>query len=87
KPERFGQVLLACECDARGRLGLEARPYAPRERLRKALEAALSVATEPIAQAAVQRGAKGPEIGAAIGQARTAAVAQALERPEAPSLS
>ncbi|SFM77795.1 multifunctional CCA addition/repair protein [Variovorax sp. OV329] len=87
KPQRFEQVLLACECDARGRLGLEERAYPQRERLRAALQAALSVPTEPIAQAALQRGAKGPEIGAAIGQARTAAVAKALDSPEAPSLS
>lgn len=84
KPDRFEQVLLACECDARGRLGLEDRPYPPRERLRTALAAALSVATEPIAQDAVQRGAKGPEIGAAIGRARAEAVAQALGLHEAP---
>ncbi|MBS0340269.1 MAG: multifunctional CCA addition/repair protein [Proteobacteria bacterium] len=87
KPERFGQVLLACECDARGRLGLEDRPYAPRQRLQGALQAALAVATEPIAQAALQRGAKGPEIGAAIGRARAQAVAQALLASEAPSTS
>lgn len=27
KPERFGQILLACEADARGRSGFEERPY------------------------------------------------------------
>jgi len=84
KPERFEQALLACECDARGRLGLEERPYPQGERLRTALRAALSVQTEPIAQAALQRGAKGPEIGAAIGRERTAAVAIALGLNEAP---
>ncbi|MGR4869242.1 multifunctional CCA addition/repair protein [Variovorax sp. LARHSF232] len=78
KPERFDAALLACECDARGRLGLEARPYPQRARLRTALQAALAVETEPIAQAAQQRGAKGPEIGAAIGKARAVAIAQAL---------
>ncbi|MBA2676755.1 multifunctional CCA addition/repair protein, partial [Ramlibacter sp.] len=40
KPQRFEQVLLACECDARGRLGLEERPYPQRERLMQALRAA-----------------------------------------------
>ena len=82
KPERFDAALLACECDARGRLGLEERPYPQRARLRTALQAALAVETEPIAQAALQRGAKGPEIGAAIGKARTAAIAQTLDQPE-----
>ena len=52
KPERFDEVLLACECDARGRLGLEDSPYAPRPRLRAALAAARAVATEPIAREA-----------------------------------
>ena len=83
KPARFAEALLACECDARGRLGFESRPYPQRERLLAALQAALAVDTEPIAQAAQQRGAKGPEIGAAIGRARTAAVALALALPEA----
>ena len=37
KPQRFEDVLLACECDARGRLGLEERAYPQRERLLQAL--------------------------------------------------
>jgi len=78
KPERFGQALLACECDARGRAGLADRPYPQRARLAAALAAALAVPTEPIAHAALERGAKGPQIGAAIAQARVAAVAEAL---------
>ena len=84
KPERFEQALLACECDARGRLGLQERPYPQRQRLRSALAAALAVPTEPVAQAALQRGAKGPEIGAAISRARSEAVAQALGLRESP---
>ncbi|MDM0043220.1 multifunctional CCA addition/repair protein [Variovorax dokdonensis] len=79
KPDRFDDVLLACECDARGRLGFESRPYPPRERLWRALQAALAVQTEPLALAAQQRGATGPAIGAAIRDARTAAVAHALD--------
>jgi len=78
KPERFGQALLACECDARGRAGFADRPYPPRARLAAVLAAALAVATEPIAHAALARGAKGPAIGAAITEARVAAVAEAL---------
>ena len=34
RPERFAELLWACECDARGRLGLEDRDYPQRERLR-----------------------------------------------------
>jgi len=75
KPERFAQALLASECIASG--GASAHTET-RERLQAALCAAQTVATEPIAQAAQQGGAKGPEIGAAIHRARTAAVFQAL---------
>lgn len=79
KPQRFDEVLLACECDARGRLGLESRPYQQRQRMLTALAAAQSVATEPIARAAQDAGATGPKIGEAIAQARVAAVDAALQ--------
>ncbi|MGJ7510615.1 multifunctional CCA addition/repair protein [Variovorax sp. GT1P44] len=78
KPERFDEALLACECDARGRLGLEGNPYPQRTRLLAALAAAQSVATEPIAREAQLAGAAGPKIGEAIAHARVAAVAAAL---------
>ena len=78
KPERFTEALLACECDARGRTGLEAQPYPQRLRLQAALEAALAVNTAPIAQNAAQQGLQGKAIGEAVTAARTQAVAQAL---------
>lgn len=78
KPERFTEALLACECDARGRTGLQAQPYPQRLRLQAALDAALAVNTAPIAQAAAQQGLQGKAIGEAITAARTQAVAQAL---------
>ncbi|WP_295544548.1 multifunctional CCA addition/repair protein [uncultured Pseudacidovorax sp.] len=74
RPERFAEALLACECDARGRLGFEERPYAPRERLLAVLGVVQAVATEPIAREALARGAKGPQIGQAIQAAREAAI-------------
>src|SRR5580765_981416 len=37
RPDRFADMLLACECDARGRLGLEESAYPQRERLGRAL--------------------------------------------------
>jgi tRNA nucleotidyltransferase (CCA-adding enzyme) len=77
KPQRFAQVLLACECDARARPGCEAHPYPPRERLLAALAAAQSVATQPIAQQAQATGASGRRIGELIQQARIEAVARA----------
>ncbi len=78
KPERFTEALLACECDARGRTGLQAQPYPQRLRLQAALNAALAVNTAPIAQAAAQQGLQGKAIGEAVTAARTQAVAQAL---------
>lgn len=78
KPQRFAQALLACECDARGRLGFEDRPYPQRERLQRVLDAALAVPTRPIAEAAALHGATGPKIGEAVSRARTEAVAALL---------
>ena len=78
KPERFTEALLACECDTRGRKGLQAQPYPQRLRLQAALDAALAVNTAPIAQAAAQQGLQGKAIGEAVTAARTQAVAQAL---------
>ncbi|MGA0610478.1 multifunctional CCA addition/repair protein [Caldimonas sp. KR1-144] len=79
KPQRFEDVLLACECDARGRLGHEDDVYAQAARLRTALAAALSVDTALIARQAQEQGASGPRIGEAIHAARGRAVAQSLE--------
>ena len=78
QPERFARVLQACECDARGRLGLEKSAYPQAERLLKAQQAALSVETTPIAQAAAAQGLKGPQIGEQISKARVKAVAASL---------
>jgi tRNA nucleotidyltransferase (CCA-adding enzyme) len=43
RPERFAELLLACECDARGRAGLENRPYPQSAYLMKARDAAAAV--------------------------------------------
>jgi tRNA nucleotidyltransferase (CCA-adding enzyme) len=48
RPERFAQALLACEADARGRTGLEARPYPQRPYLSAARDAAACI--KPSAQ-------------------------------------
>jgi tRNA nucleotidyltransferase (CCA-adding enzyme) len=74
QPERFARVLQACECDARGRLGMGEATYPQAERLLKAQQAALSVETAPIAQAAAAQGLKGPQIGVQITQARVRAI-------------
>lgn len=78
RPQRFDELLLACECDARGRLGKEAGPYPQRERLAAALRAAMAVDTAPIAADAAARGLKGPAIGEAVREARVRAIADVL---------
>lgn len=78
KPQRFDDVLLACECDARGRLGWTERPYPQAERLRRALQAALSVDTSELSAAALAQGKQGKDIGRVIQQARTQAIAAAV---------
>ena len=78
KPQRFADVLLACECDARGRLGLEDSAYPQRERLAQALLAAQAVATDGVAQTAQAAGLSGPKIGEMIHAARVQAVQAGL---------
>ncbi len=78
KPARFADVLLACECDARGRLGRHDAPYPQRARLLRALAAAQAVSTAPIAADALAAGMKGGAVGARIQAARTQAIAAAL---------
>ena len=79
KPERFDQALLACECDARGRGGMQEQPYPQRPRLLAALAAAQTVATHSIAADAQVAGLDGPRIGEMIQQARIAAVERSLQ--------
>ena len=78
KPARFGEILLACECDARGRLGFEEAPYPQRARLRAALTAVQSVATNAIASRAAESGVTGSKVGEMIHAARVQAVADWL---------
>ncbi len=90
RPDRFVEVLLACECDARGRLGHGENAYPQSARLLGVLAAARSVDTGEIARAAQQPGAHpdhnaqvsapaaGERIAHAIHQARCRAVAQSL---------
>ena len=78
KPQRFADVLLACECDARGRLGLQDAPYPQRQRLLAVLKAAQSVVTSVIAEAAQAEGLDGKQIGERVHAARVAAVSVAV---------
>jgi len=81
RPERFDELLLACQCDARGRLGLSESAYPQRARLARALALVLAVDTAVVAAQASARGLSGPALGDAIHTARTHAVAAGLDAP------
>ena len=74
RPERFTQVLQACLCDARGRLGWQERPYPQAERLQALLQAALAVDTASVAQQAQAEGLSGAKVGERIEAARIQAL-------------
>jgi tRNA nucleotidyltransferase (CCA-adding enzyme) len=81
RPERFTELLLACECDARGRAGLESRAYPQADYLRQAHVAAMAANLS----AEERQGLAGPQIGAALQERRLAAVTQIRERSGATS--
>ena len=75
RPERFNELLLVCESDARGRTGLEDRPYPQVDYLRRARDAA---AAEQLS-AAERAGLEGPAIGARIRANRLVAITRVKE--------
>ncbi len=75
--ERFEHALLACEADARGRLGFEDAAYPSRPRLLRALAVLDAVDTAAVAADALARGVRGPGVGKALQQARAAALSAA----------
>jgi tRNA nucleotidyltransferase (CCA-adding enzyme) len=70
RPERFEEMLAACEADARGRAGLESQPYPQRDYLRRARSAAAAVSLD----ASERLGLAGPAIGEKIRKKRLAAI-------------
>jgi tRNA nucleotidyltransferase (CCA-adding enzyme) len=66
RPERFEAFLLACEADARGRLGLEDRDYPQADYLRRGLAAARAISAQPFEA----QGLSGEELGGAIREER-----------------
>lgn len=60
RPQRFEEFLIACECDARGRTGLESRDYPQPDYLREALRRAQAVQVAAVTRAGF--------VGAAIGE-------------------
>jgi len=73
KPERIARLGLACECDKRGRLGLENEPYPPRARLEAMHRAACAVNARDLPIA----GLDGERIAQILRKARIAAIAAA----------
>ena len=75
RPARFEDALLACEADARGRLGLAQRHYKPRPRLAQALQTVLAVPSEQVSAQALAQGLSGEQVGQRVRQARIKALA------------
>jgi tRNA nucleotidyltransferase (CCA-adding enzyme) len=75
QPDRFDEMLLACEADARGRKGLEDRPYPQADRLRAALRAARGI---DAAKVKAERKLDGPALGNALHAERLAAIKAVL---------
>ncbi|EMB51684.1 multifunctional tRNA nucleotidyl transferase/2'3'-cyclic phosphodiesterase/2'nucleotidase/phosphatase [Vibrio mimicus] len=72
KPERLEQVLLCCEADHRGRLGLEDKPYPQRDIFLRAYQAALSVEV----QAVIRDGFQGKQIKEELDKRRIQAISE-----------
>lgn len=76
RPERFEQFIAAAEMDARGRLGFESAPYPQAAYLREALSIVQTITAQPL----LAQGLQGAALGAALQQARCAALQQHLRR-------
>ena len=57
QPERFAQALLACECDARGRLGMQDLHYPQKPRLLQLLQALQNIDAAAIARSVTEQAA------------------------------
>lgn len=73
RPERFEELLLACEADARGRTGLETRPYPQADIFRRAYAAAAAASLSE----SERQGLTGAAFGERLHEKRLAAI-QAL---------
>jgi tRNA nucleotidyltransferase (CCA-adding enzyme) len=70
RPQRFSEMLLACQCDAQGRTGLASRPYPQRDYLEQARRTAAAVQLDPDEL----NGREGPAIAEALHRKRLAAL-------------
>jgi tRNA nucleotidyltransferase (CCA-adding enzyme) len=80
RPERFRELLLACESDARGRAGLENQPYPQADFLLHARDAAAAVTLSEEERQSL----KGPFLGERLREKRLAAVTVVKESEPAP---
>jgi len=80
RADRFGELLLACEADARGRTGLEERPYPQADYLRRALAAAAGVALTAAERATLSGAAFGERLRVKRLEALTALKAGGADR-------
>jgi tRNA nucleotidyltransferase (CCA-adding enzyme) len=83
RPERFRELLLACESDARGRAGLENQPYPQSDYILRARDAAAAVTLSEQERQEL----KGPFLGERLREKRLAAVTALKETacpPERP---
>jgi tRNA nucleotidyltransferase (CCA-adding enzyme) len=74
QPARLNDVLLCCQADHAGRLGLESQPYPQKQRFELAFQAALSVDVQQV----VKAGFQGKDIREELTRRRVLAVEEAL---------
>jgi len=72
------QFLLCCEADARGRTGLEEKPYPQTQRFRRALKACQTIKNQEI----IDEGFEGPALGEEIARRQIEAIRQADQLAE-----
>lgn len=70
RPQRFGEFLLCCEADARGRTGLETRAYPQADYFAGALRACMQVSVAEL----MENGLSGADLGQALHRERINAV-------------
>ena len=75
KPQRFEQFLVACEADARGRLGLENRHYLQADFMRRIQQAAAAAPVGPL----LDQGLTGLALAEALQRDRLAAITEARQ--------
>jgi tRNA nucleotidyltransferase (CCA-adding enzyme) len=77
RPERFREMLLACQCDAQGRTGLETKAYPQRDYLEQVLTAAAAAVLAP----EVMQGLAGQAIAAKLREQRLTAITALRKSP------